>query len=464
MKTNIKTFFFAVLAMAATVVSCEKPDGIETPVQDAEGLLELTFAVNADTKTALGEGQTVVWEADDVLCVYDGTKWNDFTIPAADFVEGSSSAKFTGTANDAETYYVVHSASTPAEFVAATEESDAYVLGISVPSVQTATKGTYDPEAVTSVGVATRAQGAAVTDPVALEMRNICALAKVTVTGDDIKSVTISTTDDKKYFAATSQVYIRQYPGVTAKADQSLSVTLVSGTDGAIEPGDYYIAMIPRQVTNVSVTYTRINGASATVTSTLPTAGEGETQEYYDFSRSKVVPLGIDDTALNYVLDLTLDFTKDRGEIFNEYVPNVATASKSFTLGEMNYPFTITSSKNFKYDTNTLWMNIGAASDGSIVLPAVENMTLNKVYVECNKVTDRTAIFIYESEKLCGRKMEGVNIAANNCAKSLLLYDNDDSGDGKYIPAENTSYAFCVKAADFKLTRMVVTYKTNLSE
>lgn len=445
MKTIFNTLF--ITAAAVFAFSCEKPanDNI-TPSE--ENLVELTLTVGADTKTQLGgeNNTSIIWQENDKLIVFDGTANREFVIK--DFEPGKKSAVFTGFALPAEKYYVVHSTAEGSEPVfTVPEEGDPYVTGILVANVQKAVKGSYDPAAFASVGIAEVKEGETV---LSVQMRNTCSLVKVSLTSSDIKTIEISTPDENKYLTAKCKYIIKEYPGIAAQSDRYLSAVLDS--ESAMEPGDYYIAILPRELNNLTVTYTKADGSTASVTA------EGT----FDFTRSSIVPLGIDDSALEFQnapeepLVLTVDFTVGRDKVFTGYIPNKDTSDKDFTFiqDSVEYPFNISSSANFKYTDSSLMLNVGSSSNGSVSLPAVEGMLISTVSIECAEVSESTPIYVYSEKALGGTKLEGVNIASGNNKKTLNLSDNE----GDLVPQPNTTYYFAVKAKAFKLKKLVITY------
>ena len=452
MKTIFNTLF--ITAAAVFAFSCEKPANVNiTPSE--ENLVELTLTVGADTKTQLGgeNNKSIIWQENDKLIVFDGTANREFAIK--DFEPGKNSAVFTGLALPAEKYYVVHSTAEGSEPVfTVPEEGDPYVTGILVANVQKAVKGSYDPAAFASVGIAEVKMGE--TD-LSVQMRNTCSLVKVSLKSSDIKTIEISTPDENKYLTAKCKYIIKEYPGIAAQSDRYLSAVLDS--ESAMEPGDYYIAILPRDLTNLTVTYTKADGSTASVTATGT----------FNFKRSSIVPLGIDDSALEFPnenepeepvvpeeLVLTVDFTVGREYVFTGYIPNKDTSDKDFTFiqGGVEYPFNISSSANFKYTDSSLMLNVGGSSNGSVSLPAVEGMKISTVYIECAEVSESTPIYVYSEKALGGTKLEGVNIASGNNKKTLNLSDNE----GDLVPQPNTTYYFAVKAKTFKLKKLVITY------
>lgn len=448
MKTIFNTLF--ITAAAVFAFSCEKPanDNI-TPSE--ENLVELTLTVGADTKTQLGgeNNRSIIWQENDKLIVFDGTANREFAIK--DFEPGKNSAVFTGLALPAEKYYVVHSTAEGSEPVfTVPDEGDPYVTGILVANVQKAVKDSYDPAAFASVGIAEVKEGE--TD-LSVQMRNTCSLVKLSLKSSDIKTIEISTTDEKKYLTAKCKYTFKEYPGIAAQSDQYLSAVLDS--ESAMEPGDYYIAILPRELTNLTVKYIKTDGSTASVTASVTATGT------FNFNRSSIVPLGIDDSALQFKnepeeLVLTVDFTVGRDKVFTGYIPNSNTSNRDFTFIQdgVEYPFNISSTQNFKYTDSSLMLNVGGSSNGSVSLPAVEGMKISTVYIECAKLESQTPVYVYSDKALGGIKLEGVNIDVNGTKKTLNLTDN--TGDA--APQANTVYYFAVKAKAFKLKKLVITY------
>ena len=395
MKTIFNTLF--ITAAAVFAFSCEKPanDNI-TPSE--ENLVELTLTVGADTKTQLGgeKNTSILWQENDKLIVFDGTANREFAIK--DFEPGKNSAVFTGLAIPAEKYYVVHSTAEGSEPVfTVPDEGDPYVTGILVANVQKAVKGSYDPAAFASVGIAEVKEGE--TD-LSVQMRNTCSLVKVSLKSSDIKTIEISTTDENKYLTAKCKYTFKQYPAIAAQSDRYLSAVLDS--ESAMEPGDYYIAILPRkELTNLKVTYTKADGSTASVTATGT----------FNFDRSSIVPLGIDDSKLNFsgstpVTPSELVLTVDcASQPFTEKLVTTSDNAKTQTTegtwylaqDEKLYPFVIYSAKGYGYLNNSIRLNEAGSAPGSIKTPAIENMKLVSVYVKVTNSASADGKEVYVS-------------------------------------------------------------------
>ena len=442
MKTIFNTLF--ITAAAVFAFSCEKPanDNI-TPSE--ENLVELTLTVGADTKTQLGgeNNTSIIWQENDKLIVFDGTANREFVIK--DFEPGKNSAVFTGLALPAEKYYVVHSTAEGSEPVfTVPEKGDPYVTGILVANVQKAVKGSYDPAAFASVGIAEVKEGE--TD-LSVQMRNTCSLVKLSLKSSDIKTIEISTTDEKKYLTAKCKYTFKEYPGIAAQSDQYLSAVLDS--ESAMEPGDYYIAILPRELTNLTVKYTKTDGSTASVTAT------GE----FNFKRSSIVPLGIDDSALQFKnenepeeLVLTVDFGSQpfTTNISPFALEAAESISKYLSVGGVEYQFVIHAASRSNYSSGKIQLNIDKAGSGYIRVPAITGKILKKV--EVTMASTGKTIKIANNEDGTGEQAMASSIA--NGATASLELSNPVAGRSYYVYfSQNKVY----------ISKLVLTY-TSVTE
>ena len=462
---NMKSIFAVLAAAASMAVSCEKPsetitpgstDPVNPPVE-VTGEADITFATLL-TKTALGtpdgENVPVVWEADDKLIVWDGVKNQEFSIDSDNFTPGSSSAVFKGQAEvSAEKYYVVHTSGTP-EFKAntsnGTETDELAAYNVVVPAVQHPVKGSYDPDAVVSAGVVEHTAGS--TDQLALTMKNICALLKVTLTKENITSVSVKAMESKKYLAATGRVVYKNDGTLVmyAMSGQSESVTMEQ-TNGAFAPGDYYIAVTPRDFADMEVTYTDSEGNTATTSTTGS----------YSFKAGSIIPLGIDDSKLDFSgstpvtpseLVLTVDcssqpFTTNISPFASEAAESI---SKYLSVGDVEYQFVIHAASRSNYSSGKIQLNIDKAGPGYIRVPAIKGKILKKVEVTMAS-TDKT-IKIANNEDGTGEQAKASSIA-NGATASLELSN----------PVAGTSYYVYFSQNKVYISKLVLTY-TSVTE
>ena len=441
---NMKSIFAVLAAAASMAVSCEKPSETITPGStdpvnppaSLTGEADITFATSL-TKTALGtpvgKDVPVVWEADDKLIVWDGVKNQEFSIDSDSFTAGSSSAVFKGRAEvSAEKYYVVYTSGTP-EFKAntsnGTETDELAAYNVVVPAVQHPVKGSYDPDAVVSAGVVQHTAGS--TDQLALTMKNICALLKVTLTKENITSVSVKAKESKKYLAATGRVVYKNDGTLVmyAMSGQSESVAMEQ-TNGAFEPGNYYIAVTPREFAEMEVTYTDSEGNTATIS----TIGS------YSFKAGSIIPLGIDDSKLDFSgstpvtpseLVLTVDFgSQPFTSDISTFASNAAESiSKYLSVGGVEYQFVIHAASRSNYSGGKIQLNIDKAGSGYIRVPAITGKILKKVEVTMAS-SDKT-IKIANNEDGTGEQAKASSIA-NGTTASLEL-SNPVAGRSYYV-------------------------------
>lgn len=462
---NMKSIFAVLAAAASMAVSCEKPSETITPGStdpvnppaSLTGEADITFATSL-TKTALGtpdgENVPVVWEADDKLIVWDGVKNQEFSIDSDSFTAGSSSAVFKGRAEvSAEKYYVVYTSGTP-EFKAntsnGTETDELAAYNVVVPAVQHPVKGSYDPDAVVSAGVVQHTAGS--TDQLALTMKNICALLKVTLTKENITSVSVKAKESKKYLAATGRVVYKNDGTLVmyAMSGQSESVAMEQ-TNGAFEPGDYYIAVTPRTFEDMEVTYTDSEGNTAT-TSTIGS---------YSFKAGSIIPLGIDDSKLNFsgstpVTPSELVLTVDFGS--QPFTSNISTfasgaaesISKNLSVDGVEYQFVIHAASRSNYSSGKIQLNIDDAGSGYIRVPAITGKILKKV--EVTMASTGKTIKIANNEDGTGQQAIASSIA-NGATASLELSN----------PVAGRSYYVCFSQNKVYISKLVLTY-TSVTE
>lgn len=475
---NMKSIFAVLAAAASMAVSCEKPSetitpGSTDPVNPPAGMTgeaDITFATLL-TKTALGtpdgENVPVVWEADDKLIVWDGVKNQEFSIDSDSFTAGSSSAVFKGRAEvSAEKYYVVHTSGTP-EFKAntsnGTETDELAAYNVVVPAVQHPVKGSYDPDAVVSAGVVEHTAGS--TDQLALTMKNMCALLKVTLTKENITSVSVKAKESKKYLAATGRVVYKNDGTLVmyAMSGQSESVAMEQ-TNGAFEPGDYYIAVTPREFADMEVTYTDSEGNTATTSTTGS----------YSFKAGSIIPLGIDDSKLDFSgstpvtpseLVLTVDCSS---QPFTEKMKTTSDDAKTQTTegtwylaqDGKQYPFVIYSSKGYGYLNSSIRLNEAGAAPGSIKTPAIENMKLVSVYVNVTNSASATGKEVYVStEKTSSAYEEYLGMQAFAKSPDAVSEKTFELTGTK----ANTSYYVVARHNKTQIAKLVLTY-TSVTE
>ena len=215
---------FATLALVCAV-SCEKEEMGEAAIMT--GNTQFTADVDSDdeARTALN-GTSTVWSDSDRLSVFDGVSNNLFAI-----VENNlSTARFRGDVEEAASYTAIHPYTAGAALT-----SKGVVTGAVVKATQTATAGSYDPEAALSI---------ALTEDNTLKFKNVCSMFKFTALSSG--KLTIKSNTATEYLAGTVTV---TYDGVndptavvTANGSNSVSIT------GLQQGKTYCIAVLPIKI------------------------------------------------------------------------------------------------------------------------------------------------------------------------------------------------------------------------
>ena len=231
---------FMSIAMLMAMASCSSSDDEVTENNAESKLVQMTFTAtqetNTDTRTALSDaGNYVIWKQNDAISVFDGNGDQKFTLVGDG---GDTSGSFTGTASsEATEYYAVYPCKQGAtlEFNESLECS--YVDGITLPAVQKATNGSFDPSAALMMAYST---GETKNQ---LGFKNVVSLVKVT-TGFACKKIVLSASTD---IAGTGGLYYNNdAPYIDFTSNKSNSVTLVPAEgETEIAAGTYYISVRP---------------------------------------------------------------------------------------------------------------------------------------------------------------------------------------------------------------------------
>lgn len=220
------------IAAAVAMLACTKENNPATEPKPVEPqpLVEMTFgasleeSVSPSSRAAIS-GNKTVWTSSDKISVFDGAKNREFSSTG----EGAT-VNFRGEAAAAEKYYALYPYQ---EGASCTEDG---VIKATVPSVQTATLGSFDPAAALMV-----AQGSE-----RFDFKNVCSLIKVTVpdgvTG--ITSIEFSGNADE-YIAGEVNISFNESGLSIVSGAASNTIVLKDAEDKPLEAGDYYIAALP---------------------------------------------------------------------------------------------------------------------------------------------------------------------------------------------------------------------------
>lgn len=247
MKKNILLIAGPVLAF--TAVSCSLEENTE-PVVDS--VVPMEFSADAPaTRTAITDGNAVIWSEDDAISVFDGAGNHKFTAGTA----GSTTTKFSGEAKSGkETYYALYPYS-----------ADAYLAGTTIHSVLPANQystadGTFDTMLAPAVAKAEENGN--------LTFVNVAGLVKFTFTGAGDRAVkSISMTADQSLTGSYSVDMSGEEFSAVATASASAGETpAVSGItltakEGNLAAGPYYLVALPGTYSNVKISVVLSDGA-----------------------------------------------------------------------------------------------------------------------------------------------------------------------------------------------------------
>ena len=240
--------FMALAAIAALSVSCDKE---QTAGDGQPSKVEMTFTsraagqsqVASGTKTALQNGEKVVWTAGDAIGIFGNSgKAEQFALESIDESDASV-ATFKGSALPAETYYAVYPYDADAEL-----SGDA--ISAELPAVQTAAgDGTFAAGVNLSAAVAENGN---------LQFENLCGLVTLTLSsvpeGYSLESVTLEGRNGEKISGEVSV----SVPDLKAVAGENAgtSVTLAAAEGSYLSAEAYVFTVIPATFSNgIRVTF-----------------------------------------------------------------------------------------------------------------------------------------------------------------------------------------------------------------
>lgn len=277
MTANIKHYIYSSLAIVAVMMlaSCSSDNGENA----GSKAIPMTFAASQEgiggTRAAINTADTkqIVWKKDDAISIFDGKANNRFSLVGEG---GSTSGNFAGTAVAATTYTAVYPYTSNATFSGET------LSGVSLPSEQTATEGSFDPAAALMIATSTSDA------PTKLQFKNIVGYVKVTPNFVCSK-IELKAADETTPLAG--DLSITGYNSYTVTGNEAYSISLTGTTTSSKA---YYIAVLPSTLksgwtisftTSEGNVYTRKGSKELTVT------------------RNQVVDLGSFDTSADYWYD-----------------------------------------------------------------------------------------------------------------------------------------------------------------
>lgn len=224
-------------ALLLSMAACTKEMAVE--VASTEQQITLT-AYNATTKASLQEADgKVFWEAGDKIKLYytylneKGSAVTKNTDLTADITAPSATSKFTGTIstlnadldNMENPFWGVY----PSK---AASSSDGHSVKVTLPAIQVAQAGTFDPAAYVTIGTS---------KDLTMGFQAVGGGIRFSVTRDDIKSVSIKGANPADTLAGSATLIIEEgVPSVVGTTTASMSVVLNAPEGETLEPGKYY--------------------------------------------------------------------------------------------------------------------------------------------------------------------------------------------------------------------------------
>lgn len=249
MKKNLFAFASAALALALTF-SCSKAEvaapetapapetGQEPEIREGTGTVSFTaaFGENLDVKSYLGAGLVPTWVDDDAIGI---TTASDDNVECG--IDDPSAGTFSGDVTGSAPFYAVF----PYE---AGNTFSGDVLTASVPSTQTVPSGK---------NVAADALVAACkSDGTTLSLKNCVSLIQITVPLSTIKKIEIQAGADE-YLSGQFTMDLTENPlAPAAVAVNAVNKVTLVPSGAAFAAGTYYAAVIPGDITSITVTFT----------------------------------------------------------------------------------------------------------------------------------------------------------------------------------------------------------------
>ena len=306
------------IAMLMAMASCSSSDDEVAEIKEESKLVPMTFTAtqesNVGTRAALN-GNGVDWQTNDKISVFDGQGNQEFTL-TGDVADG----KFYGTASSTATSFTaVYPYTEGAQL-----ESTGIVNGITLPAVQTATAGSFDPKAALMMAVSTAE------NKNQLDFKNAVSLVKIQ-TEFACKKIVLSANEDiagtgtlTMTFDNANDTYTSSF---TFSSGNSSTITLKPATGESFDAGTYYIVVPPITLTNgFIITFTAENDKEYTRKSTQSNT----------FNRSKIKDFGSFATTGDYWCDAARG-AKVRAD-------QEVDLGLTITIGEKNYKVIFTKS------------------------------------------------------------------------------------------------------------------------
>lgn len=259
MKNSFRFMTLAIVAMAAFSCAKEIENKIENDSIVPAETKTVTLTANVDTnpadvdgtKTYL-DGVDILWSGTETVRAYGIINY-DATIATLTPNKKVATFDFEVDPGD-EIHYGIY----PAANAGDTDET---AMTVTIPAVQTATAGSFDPLAMAAIG--------RVLDGGNIGFKNVGALLSIVINNDDIKSVELSATEASGYsMTGTALIEINGSDEITTVPDgSSTSVKLSGGLDNG---ETYYFVVYPGEYSNLRIVVTDNDDAIAVYRNKTP--------------------------------------------------------------------------------------------------------------------------------------------------------------------------------------------------
>ena len=300
---------------ALLFAGCAKENLIptENPNNSQKGDITLSFSASQTgfgTKAVIGEtiskSTAINWQSTDQISVFDGDNQNcPFSIK--DFSAESPSCTFEGSVTELATDYTAVYPYTEG----ATINETGVISGVTLPAIQTAVEGSFDPKA--ALMAAKTVSGGRV-----LEFKNLVGYVKV-ATDFDCKKIELCAAPEEKLAGVGTISFTDVTPSFALGGDAVSTITLLPEGDGTLAAKKTYYIAVPAT--------TLAAGWKISFTATDDKVYSRQGTKPIQFKTNTVINLGtieLDD-LIPYVT-----FTAESEQTFNMY-------SNYFPLGENEY-------------------------------------------------------------------------------------------------------------------------------
>lgn len=270
-------FYIMLAATISAAASCVKENAPENSTSAGE-LIKTTFIATGETltKTSLDASYNVLWTKDNAVSVFPGGVAGTKAAPFTTQDEGTTEASFEGTVNTGNgSFYAVYPHHPEAVINSET------ISGITLPDVQKAVAGSFDNDINVMM---------AKSEEDRLVFKNACGLVRVTITRNDLTSITLTTNSGSPLAGTFDLQWNSGEPKAVNITNASDHITL-SGDGKTLEPGNYFFTVLPGVMTG---------GFTLNYTSSTAVNAEQSATEDADVRRSHILYIGEPDRKAEF--------------------------------------------------------------------------------------------------------------------------------------------------------------------